>query len=164
MIRNFQDSSLVNFDISFALYVLIYLILSSPTFELARGCSKLQNLEISWDGDIIDRSIYEIVRLCHSLRHLGIGGDKNCSYPDLRKLNLSECDKVTDIGVRQIAQYHNLEHLKLNSLEFLDDKTICIIVQSYPNICYLDLKFCHVTDTSVEAIANSCRDYTCLQN
>ncbi|RHZ78645.1 hypothetical protein Glove_158g102 [Diversispora epigaea] len=80
------------------------------------------------------------------------------SYPDLRKLNLSNCDKVTDIGIRQIARCHNLEHLALNSLKFLNDETIYIIVQSCPNIRYLNLEFCYVIDTAVEAIAQSCRN------
>ncbi|RHZ45697.1 hypothetical protein Glove_661g63 [Diversispora epigaea] len=123
--------------------------------ELAKACNKLQYLEISWSGDVTDKSIYKIARSCYSLRHLGIGGG---SYPDLRELDLSDCEQITDIGIRKIAQCLNLEHLALNSLGFINDKTICIIVQSCPNIRYLNLEFCYVTDTVVEAIAQSCRN------
>ncbi|CAG8855979.1 40850_t:CDS:1, partial [Gigaspora margarita] len=58
----------------------------------------------------------------------------------------------------QITQYHNLEHLALNFHKFLSDETIRIIVQSCPNIRYLNLEFCHTTDIVVEAIAQSCRN------
>ncbi|RHZ89958.1 hypothetical protein Glove_9g72 [Diversispora epigaea] len=124
-----------------------------------------KNLKISWGGNITDRSIYEIARSCHGLRHLGIRELTDStiytlvgSYPDLRKLNHSNCDKVTDIGIRQIARCHNLKHLALNSLKFLNDEMICIIVQSCPNIHYLNLEFCYVPNTAVEAIAQSCHN------
>ncbi|CAG8542375.1 41313_t:CDS:2 [Gigaspora margarita] len=153
----------------------------------------LNYLEISWGGNITDKSIYEIVRSCYYLRHLGISGGKSCisnksireitrfnpniqslnfnnctkltdatihalvgSYLDLRKLDLRDCNKATDIGIRQIVQYLNLQHLALNSLGFINNETICIIVQSCPNISYFNLEFCNVTDMAVEAIAQSC--------
>ncbi|RHZ85676.1 hypothetical protein Glove_63g105 [Diversispora epigaea] len=74
------------------------------------------------------------------------------SYINLRKLDLSNCKQITDIGIRQITQCRNLEHLALNFLEFLIDETICIIVQSYPNISYFNLEFCHVTDTAIGVV------------
>ncbi|RHZ86823.1 hypothetical protein Glove_43g58 [Diversispora epigaea] len=117
---------------------------------------------------ITDKSIREITQFNPNIQSLNFNYCKKLtdsiiytlvgSYPDLRKLNLSDCDKVTDIGIRQIARCHNLEHLALNSLEFLNDETTCIIVQSCPNIRYLNLEFCYITDTAVESIAQSCRN------
>ncbi|CAG8806668.1 24848_t:CDS:2 [Gigaspora margarita] len=127
-------------------------------FKISQAYPNLINLnylEISWGGNITDKSIYEIARSCYYLRHLEISGG---SYPDLRKLDLRDCNKVTDIGVRQIAQYLNLEHLVLNSLGFINDEIIFIIVRSCPNISHFNLKFCNVTDMAVETIAQLCRN------
>ncbi|RHZ52111.1 hypothetical protein Glove_465g38 [Diversispora epigaea] len=77
---------------------------------------------------------------------------------DAKVSPLCDCNKVNDIGIRQIIQCFNLEYLALNFLRFIDDKTICIIVQSCPNIRYLDLEFCYVTNIVVNAIAQSCRN------
>ncbi|CAG8604213.1 3177_t:CDS:2, partial [Diversispora eburnea] len=117
---------------------------------------------------ITDKSICEISRFNPNIQSLNFN---NCekltdatihtlvgSYPDLRELDLSDCEQITDIGIRKIAQCLNLEHLALNSLGFINDKMIYIIVQSCPNIRYLNLEFCYVTDTVVEAIAQSCRN------
>ncbi|CAG8720419.1 19454_t:CDS:1, partial [Dentiscutata erythropus] len=80
------------------------------------------------------------------------------SYLDLRKLDLRDCNKVTNISIRQIAQYLNLEHLALNSLGFINDETIYIVVRLCPNISYFNPEFCNVTDMVVEAIAQSCHN------
>ncbi|RHZ63526.1 hypothetical protein Glove_329g21 [Diversispora epigaea] len=138
-------------------------------YKIARSCYSLKHLGIGGGKSCItDKSICEISRFNPNIQSLNFN---NCekltdatihtlvgSYPDLRELDLSNCERITDIGIRQIAQCRNLEHLALNSLEFINDKTICIIVQSCPNIRYLNLEFCYVTDTVVEAIAQSCRN------
>ncbi|RHZ87265.1 hypothetical protein Glove_38g73 [Diversispora epigaea] len=138
-------------------------------YEIARSCHGLRHLGISGGKNCItDKSIREITRFNPNIQSLNFNYCKKLtdstiytlvgSYPDLRKLNLSDCEEISNIGIRQIARCHNLEHLALNSLEFLNDETICIIVQSCPNIRYLNLEFCCVTDTAVEAIAQSCRN------
>ncbi|CAG8646671.1 4210_t:CDS:1 [Paraglomus brasilianum] len=142
-------------------------ITDKSIYEIARSCYCLRHLGISGGKSCIsDKSIREITRFNPNIQSLNFN---NCekltdatihalvdSYPDLRKLDLRDCNKVTDIGIRQIAQCLNLEHLALNSLGFINDETICIIAQSCPNISYFNLEFCHVTDTAVEAIAQSC--------
>ncbi|CAG8585296.1 1133_t:CDS:2 [Diversispora eburnea] len=133
------------------------------------SCYSLRHLGIGGGKSCItDKSICEIPQFNPNIQSLNFN---NCekltdatiytlvgSYPDLRELDLSNCEQITDIGIRKIAQCLNLEHLVLNSLGFINDKTICIIVQSCPNIRYLNLEFCYVTDTVVEAIAQSCRN------
>ncbi|KAG9284689.1 hypothetical protein G9A89_003649, partial [Geosiphon pyriformis] len=139
-------------------------------YKIPRSCYSLRHLGIN--GCITDKSIREITRSNPNIQSLNFNDCRMLtdaiihalvgSYSDLGKLNLSDCNKVTDIGIRQIAQCHNLEHLAFKSLEFLNNETICIVVQLCPNICYLSLEFCYVTDTAVEAIANLCRNMECL--
>ncbi|CAG8809695.1 23257_t:CDS:2, partial [Gigaspora margarita] len=143
-------------------------ITDKSIYKIVRSCYRLRHLGISGGKSCItDKSICEIPRFNSNIQSLKFN---NCnrltdvtihtlvgSYLDLRKLDLSNCERITDIGIRQITQCHNLEHLALNSLEFLSNKTICIIAYSCPNIFHFNLEFCHVTDTAVEAIAQSCR-------
>ena len=79
-------------------------------------------------------------------------------YPNLRSLKLKHCDGISDIAIRKIAQFRCLEHLELRSVKVLSDKSMCIIARSCPNIQYLDLQFCNITDRAVEEIALSCHN------
>ncbi|CAG8596382.1 1175_t:CDS:1 [Diversispora eburnea] len=138
-------------------------------YGITRSCHDLKHIGISGGRNCItDKSIREITRFNPNIQSLNFNYCKKLtdstiytlvdSYPDLRKLNLSDCEEISNIGIRQIARCHNLEHLALNSLGFLNDETICIIVQSCLNIRYLNLEFCNVTDTAVEAVTRSCRN------
>ncbi|RIB15576.1 hypothetical protein C2G38_2192079 [Gigaspora rosea] len=144
-------------------------ITDKSIYEITRSCYCLRHLGINGGKNCIsNKSIHEITRFIPNIQSLNLNYCKKLtdttihalvsSYPDLRKLDLSDCNKVTDIGIRQIAQCRNLEHLALKSLEFLSDETICIIARSCPNISHFNLEFCHVTNIAVEAIAQSCRN------
>ncbi|CAG8617995.1 10355_t:CDS:2 [Diversispora eburnea] len=144
-------------------------ITDKSIYEIARSCYCLRHLGISGGKSCIsDKSIREITRFNPNIQSLNFNNCKKLtditihalvgSYLDLRELDLSDCKRITDIGIRQIAQCRNLEHLALNYLKFLSDEMICIIVQSYPSISYLNLKFCNITDTAVEAVTQSCRN------
>ncbi|CAG8485350.1 8107_t:CDS:2 [Diversispora eburnea] len=110
------------------------ILINNSVIELVRGYPKLQNLEISWDGNITNRSIYKIAKSYHDLRYLEISRG---SYSDLRKLNLSDCDKVTDIDTVVEAVTQSCYFYKL-----ITDITIKDITHNLSNLKYLDLKYC----------------------
>ncbi|PKK63173.1 hypothetical protein RhiirC2_789284 [Rhizophagus irregularis] len=121
--------------------------------KITKKCDKLQFLDIGFSGDITGKSFCEIAWSCNELKHLGIN-----SCPNLRSLKLVYCDGINDIAIRKIAHCHYLEHLELYSIKALSDKSICIIARSCPDIQYLNLQFCNITDKAVEEIALSCHN------
>ncbi|CAG8684180.1 17225_t:CDS:2 [Gigaspora margarita] len=147
-------------------------ITDKSIYEIARSCYYLRHLGISGGKSCIsDKSIREITQFNPNIQSLNFN---NCtkltdatihalvgSYPDLRKLDLRDCNKVTDIGIRQIAQCLNLEHLALNFLGFINDETIYMaieaIAQSCHNIEYLNLYgSVSITDKSISKLTKMC--------
>ncbi|CAB4401216.1 unnamed protein product [Rhizophagus irregularis] len=116
----------------------------------------LQKLKtISWSKSISNTAIINIAH----------------SYPNLLRLELSECAYISDRAIREIAKScHRLEHLNLgsyerNKLEHLDifgcdDVTVSgihDIARSCPKLKHLDLGNCEmIGNSAIREIARSC--------
>ncbi|RGB24623.1 hypothetical protein C1646_772800 [Rhizophagus diaphanus] len=116
--------------------------------KIAKKCNKLQFLDIGFSGDITD--ISSCSRLTDTAIHT-----LTESYPNLKSLKLVHCDGISDIAIRKIAQFHCLEHLNFYGMSALTDKSMRIIARSCPNIQYLNLQSCNVTNGAIEEIALS---------
>ncbi|RGB26463.1 hypothetical protein C1646_770410 [Rhizophagus diaphanus] len=137
--------------------------------KIAKKCDKLQFLDIGFGRDITGKSFCEIARSCNGLKHLGIN-ISSCSrltdtaihtltdsYSNLKSLKLAHCDGISDIAIRKITQFYCLEYLNLYSMSALTaDKSMRIIARSCPNIQYLNLQSCNITDGAIKEIALSC--------
>ncbi|CAG8848710.1 44408_t:CDS:2, partial [Gigaspora margarita] len=147
-------------------------IADKSIYEIVRSCYYLRHLEISGGKSCIsDKSICEITRFNPNIQSLNFN---NCtkltdatihafvgSYSDLRKLDLRDCNKVTNIGIRQIVQSLNLEHLALNSLGFINDEMIYMAVEAIAQLCcnieYLNLYGSEsITDKSISKLTKMC--------
>ncbi|PKB95801.1 RNI-like protein, partial [Rhizophagus irregularis] len=137
--------------------------------EIARSCNGLKHLGISgYRNHVTDSIVHDIVRSHPNLQSIDIRSSSRLtdtaiytltdSCPNLRSLKLEYCDGINDIAIRKIAHCRYLEHLELYSIKALSDKSMCIIARSCPDIQYLNLQFCNITDKAVEEIALSCHN------
>ena len=137
--------------------------------EIARLCNGLKHLGISgYRNHITDSIVHDIARSHPNLQSIDIRSSSRLtdtaiytltdSCPNLRSLKLEYCDGINDIAIRKIAHCRYLEHLELYSIKALSDKSMCIIARSCPDIQYLNLQFCNITDKAVEEIALSCHN------
>jgi len=84
-----------------------------------------------------------------------IGLDHCAKMTSLRKLDLSECPNITDVGIGLLVtgELQLLEDLDLSKNEQLSD-TACMHLRTLPNLQKLNLLDCHLlTDTSLEYLS-----------
>ncbi|CAG8618369.1 15904_t:CDS:2 [Funneliformis mosseae] len=117
-------------------------VTDSIVHDITRSHPNLQSIDIRSCSRLIDTTIHTLTD----------------SYSNLKSLKLAHCDEISDIAIRKIAQFHCLEHLNLYGMSALTDKSMRIIARSCPNIQYLNLQSCNVTDGVIEEIALSCHN------
>jgi hypothetical protein len=79
------------------------------------------------------------------------------SYPNILRLDLSECSFISDTAGKEIAKScPRLEHLNLGVCGLISEDTICIIARSCRKLRYLDLMQCFISDRAMKEIAKSC--------
>jgi EIN3-binding F-box protein len=72
----------------------------------------------------------------------------------MQKYILEECEEITDISVKKIAQSNpNLKYLNLRWC-LVSDVSICAIARSCPKLEQLYLEGCDITDVSMSALTN----------
>ncbi|MCJ1307908.1 hypothetical protein MMC25_001556 [Agyrium rufum] len=107
--------------------------------------ARLESLKISWlDNAMTDETIGYLVRGC----------------PNLRRLKMRKCFKVTDETLEELAKLQHLEHL---TLEFVLPTTVeplnKLIASLGPKLRTLSLeRFVSADDTTLQAIHDSCRN------
>ncbi|CAG8599666.1 11967_t:CDS:2 [Diversispora eburnea] len=117
-------------------------------FKISQAYPNLIHLNVFNNGKLTDYSIIKLAR---------ISGGKSCiSDKSIHKitqfnsniqfLNFNNCKKFTDITIHAlVGSYLDLRELDLSDL-----------MKRYVLLCNLNLKFCNVTDTAVEAVSQSC--------
>jgi F-box and leucine-rich repeat protein 2/20 len=83
----------------------------------------------------------------------------------LRHLDLSRCYRLTDVGIKSLAEnVPNLEGLQLSGCKELTDAALTDLISSVPKLTHLDLEeVLELTNTSLQNLAKApCRD--CLEH
>ncbi|CAJ0830836.1 18097_t:CDS:1, partial [Entrophospora sp. SA101] len=81
--------------------------------------------------------------------------------PSVRNLIFSYCDSLPDNKINGIIQScPNIVYLNFNAIGRLaiSDTAIINIAHEYPNLLRLDLFECYISDTAIRAIACSCHN------
>ncbi|CAI2191492.1 4414_t:CDS:2, partial [Funneliformis geosporum] len=117
-------------------------------WRITKSYHKLEYLNIAYHTEITEYSICGIIH----------------SSPKLQHLDITFCE-ITDITIKEIARSClNLKYLNLkeydninfkNSIGF-SDKSLFVIVESYPNLRYINLWDAQITNKGLYAIARSC--------
>lgn len=105
--------------------------------------TQLKELKLSWlDAAFDDDAVHELV--------------KNC--PNLERLKLKLCRRLTDASITAIGSMQNLTHLSLQtSLEITPEALVTLVQAIGPNLRTFSLeKFLDADDTVLAAIHTSC--------
>nr|CAG8530260.1 2809_t:CDS:2 [Entrophospora candida] len=90
-------------------------------------CHQVQNLSLAWNTSLSDTSINKIATIC--------GGS-------LRKLDLTNCEKVSDISLIYISQYcTKLRELKVSYCRGVSEEGIRAVIERCETLRVLDLLF-----------------------
>ncbi|XP_048580350.1 F-box/LRR-repeat protein 4 isoform X2 [Nematostella vectensis] len=103
---------------------------SDGVFNLANGCTQLQELEIGWCTNVVSSSgcIQELTRKC----------------PKLKKLFMAAIRSVSDDDVNEIAENcKELEQLDILGTALVTMVTIKRVVQNCCKLKFADLSFCN---------------------
>ncbi|XP_045459134.1 F-box/LRR-repeat protein 14 [Melitaea cinxia] len=126
--------------------------------DVMRMCEKLSM--DSYSG-------YSLARI-KSLRELNISGCNRItdvsltyafSFKELLSLNLSRCQQITVDGIKHLVKNcPSIEYLNLNDCYSLKDDAVIEIVKGLPRLQYLELRGCNqLTDKTLEAIKDYCK-------
>ncbi|XP_013124115.2 dynein regulatory complex subunit 6 isoform X1 [Oreochromis niloticus] len=129
---------------------------------LCRSSQGLRRLHAAECPRMTDASLKSVASLQH-LRYLNISYcnrvtdvgvqylTKGCSANELQELNISHCSHITDISVMRIAQrLCKLHHLNLSYCERLTD--LAVEWLGWTSLCSLDLSGCNIQDEGLATL------------
>lgn len=81
------------------------------------------------------------------------------SLPELRRLEISQCQSLTDTAACELMRLTALKELCLSNSSRVTDIALSTLVKAMPQLVLLDLSGCHlhVSDISLYAIAGLCK-------
>lgn len=114
---------------------------------LARGCSQLESLDLSWCASITDAGI-----------------ERLCRCPRLRRLCLSGCERVTGASVAKVASTAPaLSYLDV-SWTTIHDKGVAAITMATPHLRILHMNWCRaISNDAICSLAELARRRRRLQ-
>lgn len=136
-------------------------LLSDSAFKKFPQSKNLKTLKIEDNHRISDMTIKQFSRLCSFLTHVYLGDCQrltdNClkylgTCKHLTVLNMAECFRITDVGIRNLAEgacTTKLRELNLANCVRLGDVSIVSIYKKFQNLNYLNLSFCENINESV---------------
>ncbi|KAH9503580.1 hypothetical protein Btru_068223 [Bulinus truncatus] len=80
----------------------------------------------------------------------------------LENLDLSFCQRITDVGLVESIRFKNLRLLSLNNMPRVFDGTVSVIAHHNPGLEELNLKGSKITDKGVQEFITHCRNLTKL--
>lgn len=127
----------------------------------------LEMCDLTTAREEINRSEYSIGRLC-GLRSLNLSScnrltDVSLKYAfdflELRELRLSKCQQVTSMGLENvISKCPSLEYVDLSECHNINDKAIDLITSTSHRLTHLHIERCsQLTDHSLDSIATNCK-------
>ncbi|XP_040199413.1 dynein regulatory complex subunit 6 [Rana temporaria] len=141
--------------------------LSDAAFKVLAHGKKLVKIRIEGNNRITDASIKAISRSCPSLNHIYLADCQKItdislkaisSLKNVTVLNLADCIRVSDTGVRQVLEGPSgikIKELNLTNCLRVSDLSLLRIAQKCHNLNFLSLRYCeNVTDSGIELIGN----------
>ncbi|XP_073475702.1 F-box and leucine-rich repeat protein 13 [Aquarana catesbeiana] len=141
--------------------------LSDAAFKVLTHGKKLVKIRIEGNNRITDASIKAISRSCPSLNHIYLADCQKItdislkaisSLKNITVLNVADCIRVSDPGVRQVLEGPSgikIKELNLTNCLRVSDLSLLRIAQKCHNLNFLSLRYCeNVTDSGIELIGN----------
>ena len=124
---------------------------------ITKNCLNLQELSLTQQKNIVDKSIVEIAKnCCRKLRKLCLDGCKQLTdvsviaivdhCPNLQYLSLSNLPKLKNVSIVYISCCSNLESLILQRSPHMTDRHIAALGKRCTSLRYIDVNNCeHLT-------------------
>jgi len=124
----------------------------------------LKNLDLSFCPQVGPKIISAIAQFCHKIRNLNVNGcpgfDNEClliltGCAELRHINFSECDTITDFGFSAMSTYlPQLHSVKCDGVIQLHDEAIeGIVLSKCDSLTDLQLDGANLTDEGVQMLS-----------
>ncbi|CAL7937974.1 unnamed protein product [Xylocopa violacea] len=117
---------------------------------------------------ITDASLIAIASYCGSLRQLSVSdcvkitdfGVRELAArlgPSLRYFSVGKCDRVSDAGLLVVARHcYKLRYLNARGCEALSDSATLALARGCPRLRALDIGKCDIGDATLEALSTGC--------
>ncbi|KAM4037567.1 F-box and leucine-rich repeat protein 13 isoform 1-T1 [Anomaloglossus baeobatrachus] len=141
--------------------------LSDATFKMLAQGRKLVKISIEGNSRITDGSIKAISRSSPNLNHIYVADCQKitdislktlASLKNIAVLNVADCIRISDPGVRQVVEGpsgNKIRELNLTNCLRVSDLSLLRIAQKCHNLNFLSLRYCeNVTDSGIELLGN----------
>ncbi|PFX17404.1 F-box/LRR-repeat protein 13 [Stylophora pistillata] len=140
-------------------------LLSDAAFKCLASCRRLNKIRVEGNNRLTDASLKVLARSCPLLQHVYFVDCPRMTDLALKALatskhllvvNVADCVRIQDTGVRQIVEGSSgakLKELNLTNCVRVSDVTLLRIAQRCHNLVYASFCYCdHVTDAGVELL------------
>uniref|UniRef100_A0A8C4QDZ9 F-box/LRR-repeat protein 15-like leucin rich repeat domain-containing protein n=1 Tax=Eptatretus burgeri TaxID=7764 RepID=A0A8C4QDZ9_EPTBU len=140
--------------------------LTDIAFEAVAMCINLNMLKIEGNSNLTETTLRALSQNCGRLKHMRI---KNCaqvnntslgflsSLHNLTVLNLSQCPRVGESGIKSLAEGNcgpKLRELNLSSCSLVGDRSLQKLAQRCCCLLYLNLSYCNsITNEGLEYLS-----------
>ncbi|XP_069621221.1 F-box and leucine-rich repeat protein 13 [Ranitomeya imitator] len=141
--------------------------LSDAAFKILAQGRKLVKFRIEGNSRITDGSIKAISRCSPNLNHIYVADCQKitdislknlASLKNIAVLNVADCIRISDPGVRQVVEGpsgNKIRELNLTNCLRVSDLSLLRITQKCHNLNFLSLRYCeNVTDSGIELLGN----------
>ncbi|XP_075923115.1 F-box and leucine-rich repeat protein 13 isoform X3 [Petromyzon marinus] len=141
--------------------------ISDATFKAVAKCCKLTSLQTEGNEQMSDDAVRAVCQGCAGLGSLQVVGCSSLTdgalkavsaLRQLRLLNVSDCAKLTDAGLRHLtegAAAAHLHELNLSNCVRVSDLTLTRLIPKCQSMTHLSLRYCdQLTDAGLELLGN----------
>ncbi|XP_029212767.2 dynein regulatory complex subunit 6-like [Acropora millepora] len=139
--------------------------LSDASFKCLSQCKRLRKIRVEGNNRLTDASVKVLTKSCPMLDHIylvdcpritDIALKALASFKHLNVVNVADCVRIQDTGVRQVVEGPSgakIKELNLTNCVRVSDVTLLRIAQRCHNLVYASFCYCeHVTDAGVELL------------
>ncbi|XP_020600406.1 F-box/LRR-repeat protein 13-like [Orbicella faveolata] len=139
--------------------------LSDAAFKCLASCRRMHKIRVEGNNRLTDASVKVLAKSCPMLDHVylvdcpritDLALKALASSKHLNVVNVADCVRIQDTGVRQIVEGPSgakIKELNLTNCVRVSDVTLLRIAQRCHNLVYASFCYCeHVTDAGVELL------------